>query len=384
MGEPRGGAGGAADLSHDVNAAWQRLASQPTPPTPAGSVGALANRMLVYTRPNHVPAVAPVVDRRRGGLILAGAQTGKRMRLLDQADFDAPVLVDPAAYEHYAATPEQPFWSPQDQLSRLSLQELLDQQLLAGATAALTPTGYVRAGDTDSLKAAAGKVKKLQRSDTILVAPLDIALLGKKFINQTIAILADAGCPVALILGKQFDPLTQSPAIIPNLRTLALRVPLLAMRTDFNAFDLVAHGAFAGAIGTGGSIRHTVEPPTKPSAFNPADASPSVLFPHLICWWKGSKIAKLYGARPRQAARCSCSVCDGERLSRFLRRSDQSEALRHGVAVWSGMAADMLDAPTMRQRAEYWRNVCVGSVAEHENIPRQLQMAEPPYHRSSP
>jgi hypothetical protein len=297
------------------------------------------------------------------------------VKLLSDTDYDGPVLVDPAAYEHYTATPDAPFWLPDNQLTTPCLEEVIDQQLRAGAVAALTPTGYFRAGDTDSIKAAARIVKRLARPDVIFVVPIDISLIDRTFIRQVTAILADAECPIGLILGKQFDPLDQSPTrIIPNLRNLAVSVPLMPLRTDFNAIDLVAHGAFAGAIGTGGRRRHTVDPADKPRSWRPSDPSPSVLFTELLCWWKGSKIAKLYGARAQAARRCYCGVCEGQRLTRFLRQSHQNEALAHAIAVWSPYVGDMLDKPTMRSRAQYWRTLCAGAVREHDIISDHLRL----------
>jgi hypothetical protein len=335
----------------------------------------LANRVLVYTVPKFAPVVMPHLDRNRGGLILASGNTKRGTALLDETDYDGPVLLDPAAHQHYTATPDAPFWLPGNQLTTPRLEEILDQQLLAGATAALTPTGHIRAGDTDSLKAGARIVKRLARQDVIFVVPIDISLVDRTYIRQVTAILADAECPIGLILGKQFDPLDQAPArVIPNLRNLTVSVPLMPLRTDFNAVDLVAHGAFAGAIGTGGRLRHTVDPAEKQRSWNPSDRSPSVLFTELLCWWRGSKIAKLYGSRPQAARRCYCAVCEGQRLTRFLRQSHQNEALAHAIAVWSPYVADMLDKLTMRDRAQYWRTLCEGAVREHDTISDHLRL----------
>ena len=141
----------------------------------------------------------------------------------------------------------------------------------------------------------------------------------------------------------------------------------MPVRTDFNGLDLVAHGAFAAAIGTGGSSGTPLTRPRGrwPSALEGSrrDPSPSVLVPELASWFKGSKISKLFGARPTLAPRCDCPVCGGQRLTRFLRREDQDDAIAHAVAVWSRWAADLLDQPTMRDRAEYWQNLCSDAVA---------------------
>lgn len=377
MSDLYGDAGGVAEqrnvVAGDLLARWRGLGGQPAPTTPAGLVGSVANRILVYTRGGTAETVADLLDVRRSGLVLTSPSASDGRRLLEPIGYDGPWLAEPARYERHAATPDRPFVLP-DGFLEVSLEQVLDSQIREGATAAMTPTGFMRAGDTESLRVAAHAVQRLGRTDTIFVAPLDISLLGKRYIRQTSAILAHAGCPIGLILGKQGDPVAQSAAIIPNLRDLALSVPLMPIRTDFNAMDLVAHGAFAGAIGTGGSIRHAVDPSKKPQSFNPGEA-PSVLFPHLVSWWKGSRIAKQYGAR--RAPRCPCVVCGGKPIDRFLYRSDREEALRHGVAVWMEMAVDMLNAATMRGRAQYWRNVCAGAVAEHKNIATQLQLVKP-------
>jgi hypothetical protein len=254
---------------------------------------------------------------------------------------------------------------------------VLDAQLRAGFAVACTPTGYIRAGDTATLHAAAQQVKALNRTDTLFVVALEVALLDRTFFAQTRAILQDAGCPIALVLGiDQGDPLKQSARIIPNLRLLAATVPLMPIRTDFNALDLMAHGAFASAIGTGGSVRHTGPPPRTPMAFV-HDPSPSVLVPELMCWWKGSTISKLCGAAPSRSPRCDCDVCENQPLTRFKYREDQPEAIAHAATSWQSIAAGMLARPTMRERAEYWRNICQGAVAEHQMLATRVRQVDP-------
>lgn len=369
---------GDSPVSGHASSALDQLADLPSPPRPTGAAGVLLNRMLVYARPDQVPALLPHINPDVSGLVLAGVRTSKRMKLLADQSYDGLILADPAAHERHLATVDAPFYSPENQVLPAAWEESLDQQLTAGASVALTPTKYIGPGDTDALKAAVRQVQRLGRSDLIFVAPLDISLLDKRHIRQTTAILADCGSPIGLILGKQFDPLEQAPSrIIQNLRILATTVDLMPIRTDFNAFDLVAHGAFAGAIGTGGTTRHAVIPTEKPMSGNGRDQSPSVLIPEFMSWWKGSKIAKLFGAKENLAPRCPCGVCASRKLTRFQRRDQQHEAIAHAVEVWSGYAQDMLAAPTLRQRAEYWRNVCRNARNNHEMFAAQLKMIKP-------
>jgi len=123
-----------------------------------------------------------------------------------------------------------------------------------------------------------------------------------------------------------------------------------------------------------------VDPQEQPLAFRRKgerpDPAPSVLVPELASWFKGSKIAKLFGARPRIAPRCDCPVCGGQRLTRFLGRGDQDDAIAHAVAVWSRWAADLLSQPTVRDRGVYWRNLCSGAVANHAVFRTQLKIKD--------
>ncbi|WP_395107596.1 hypothetical protein [Actinomadura sp. SCN-SB] len=382
--EGRNGAAGSREgAQSQESSVWETLGGLESPPTPSGAASTLVNRMMVYLRPGQnldkLHAVLPHVDTGRSGLVLSGANAGKAMRFLCDIGFDAPVLMDPACYDDrgkYTATCEAPFQIPDGRIEGSSLEDLLDEQLRMGASAALTPTGYIPGGGIDILKAAARIARDL-RKEAIFVVPLDASLLARDRFRRTAAVLEDVARPIALILGGQFDPLDQSKQIIPNLRSLAATVPLMAIRTDFNAFDLLAHGAFAGAIGTGGSVRHTVDPAEKPRSYHrrgqEQDQSPSVLVPELACWLRGSKINSFFGARPTIVPRCDCRVCRGQRLSRFLRREHQNEAIAHAVAVWSRWACDMLQAPSMRRRAEYWRNLCQGALDAHTVFLQQMR-----------
>jgi hypothetical protein len=351
------------------------LAGLSSPPLPAGAGTAVGNRVFVYARPEKASAVLPHIDRARGGLVLAGPDPRRALGpALDMSE-SLVLLNDPAAYEKSTATIAAPFALPDTGLVPVTLNDVLDRQIRAGAAAALSPTGYIPAGRTDILREAARQFSRLGRVDAIFTAPVDVSLLGPSYYPTTAAILAALGSPVALVLGGQGDPLTHSKHIIPNLRDLAAQVPLMALRTDFNGLDLVGHGAIAAAIGTGGSLRHTVDPSEVCKAFS-RDQSPSVLWPDLVTWFKGTKINELYGARPSLAPLCYCGACGRQRLTRFLRREHQDEAIGHAVATWSPWAADLLGQPTIRDRAQYWQNRCKSAVDCHAVILAHLQMLE--------
>ena len=236
----RRGVPGAEDAPSGLQARMAALGDRRSPAMPAGPAAALADRVLVYLRPDKAGAVLPYLDRGRSGMIMAGANPAAAMNFLREAGADFPRLIDPACYESYTATAQAPFSLPADGLYQPTLGEALDRQLRLGVTAALTPTGYIPAGGTDVLSAAARQFGQLDRKDAIFIAPLDVSLLDGPYFARTAAILAGLGRPAAVVLGRQFDPLDQSRKIIPNLRALAADVQLMPIRTDFNALDLVA------------------------------------------------------------------------------------------------------------------------------------------------
>lgn len=348
------------------------MASLPAQPVTPRLPAHLASRALVYLLPAKIPAVLPHLDSRRSGLILAGDGTTKAMRALLGGGVSFPVLIDPEGYDR-TATCEAPFSLPgSDGMFASTLDEVLDAQIQLGAAAALTPTGCIPVAGTDVLKAAISEFGELDRADSIFVAPLHISLLGRSYFSQTSAILASLGKPVALVLVCQGNPLDHSKDIIPNLRALAGRVPLMPIRTDFNGLDLLGWGAICTAIGTGGSVRHAVDPAEKNRAFKMGTA-PSVLWPELLTYYKGSTIAEFFGAREHLAPACMCAACGGRRLTRFLRRDQQDEAIAHSIASWSPLAAQLLAATTVRERAEFWRNRCTDAIAQHQAVLDRLQ-----------
>jgi hypothetical protein len=86
------------------------------------------------------------------------------------------------------------------------LTQVCDDQLSAGAPLALTSTGWVGAGATDVLRAVLDAVVALDRRDVVALLPVDVSLLCRSYFPQTFALLAEAGVPIALVLGGQFDP----------------------------------------------------------------------------------------------------------------------------------------------------------------------------------
>jgi hypothetical protein len=354
------------------------------PRRPAGTPGMLTDRVLVQTSAGApLEAVLPYVDQARGGLVLGRGRMTNRANLrqliigLPDRGFTAPVVFDPEGYRHHVATTKVPFHLIQDGMFTETLDENLSNQRALGADVAQTPTGLIRADNVDALEAAAEEIDRLNRDDFLATAALDITILDDPNLADRVwRILNGTRAPISLVLATQFDPFdTNAETRITALRSFtAGPADVAALRTDLNAFDLLCHGSFTGAIGSGGSMRHATDPDERPRSFDPEDESPSVLYERLASWWRGSKIAREHGRMP--APGCDCSPCDNRRISRFLSRDESDDARAHAVIIWQRWLKLIVEQPTLAHRAAFWKAFCRGRVDEHALLSEQLRRAK--------
>jgi hypothetical protein len=341
-------------------------------PVPAGRAGLLANRVLVHARPRGITGLISAVDQRHSGIILCGDEPERGLKRCRKAGFKGILAIDPRGYEDGPATPEAPFTlSPDGQLFEPSLEQVLNDQREAGADVALTPTRFIEAGDAASLKAAARAAASLGRDDTIFSVPISIAWLNSTYISQLIAVLARVPMPKGIFLGAQLDPLDNVKEAVASVRHLCAEAGSVAVfRTDFEAFDASAYGAFSASIGTGGTLRHIIPPDEAARSVVLSDKSPSVLVPDLIHFFKGSTLAKRYANAT--APRCACAVCRGRRIDTFLGQTDSAAAHLHNVRVWMEWLPDLFGNDTVADRAQWWQGRCDAAVANHEVYNSQL------------
>ncbi|WP_322749379.1 MULTISPECIES: hypothetical protein [unclassified Frankia] len=347
------------------------------PPVPAPRPAATPAERLLSERifllaDAHGLQVPAGLDPRHGGLAICGGRTDpftKIKKLQDEGHFE-PLVGDPGFYTKYVATPDDPFvLDGQDNLFGTRLEGTLDNQILCGATVALTPTGYLRAGDRAALRAVVEGAKNLDRTDTIVVIPAAVDWLVDPHLNLFTAALADIPHPVALALGGQFNPLDKREKATANLRRLLIAVPGVApWRTDFAAFDGVAHGAPFAAMGATSGLRHTIPPGEKAQTANKGGGPvpPTVLFPELLRFTSGRTLATRYANH--QPPTCDCVVCRGRPLTRFegYEGDIRAEANAHNAATWNGLLPSLFHEPGLGERQSRWKNICVAACQAHE------------------
>lgn len=360
----------------DPSAPLPRPRSELTEPPDApqalpDALGILQGRMLLQVSPARVNYMCPQLDAGRSGLVLCGKNAVRRAAALrGEAGFTGPLLVDPAAYEMSPATENAPF--PHVAEDMLAFDEPLElslaEQRAAGVTAPLTPTGYIRAEDSDALRAAVSKVVVLDDPTIIFAAPVDVAWLrDEESVRQLIAYLRLVKGPKALMLGGQMDPLARHATAVGHLRRVIEEVPNAAlMRTDLAAFGALASGALFTAFGTGSKLRHIVAPGEAAKKSKGFAQSPHVLFPELMDFFLGKTLADRFAAA--QAPVCDCSACGGMwSMDSFGSNRGQlsAQAAAHNVAVLMAWLRTLTTITPGLARQTWWHERCRSAVDQY-------------------
>lgn len=328
----------------------------------------LSGRVLYQENARYRARVRRSVDPYLSGVVLTGKNADDRANHLREADYDGVLLIDSAPYMTHTATPDEPFLLPHDTLFP-SLEECLDFQRARGADAALTPTGYIPAASSKALKAIMRAAERIERDDTVVVLPIDIAWLNAEHIKQLIAACNKIRHPKAVILTGQFDPLEafgQAPANLRRLVSEADQVALL--RTDLAALDAMAHGALFAGVGADTSIRHAVPVGERAKTAKPGGGPtyPTVLLPELMRFCGTQALANRYANT--DPIRCDCPACQGRGLDRFNSPDGETriESEEHNAYVWGAWVNKMAAVTPGRERRRWWRDRCAQTLDRYE------------------
>lgn len=326
----------------------------------------LRDRMLLQVSAARLGYVKAQLDAGRSGLVLCGDDAVQKARgLRFKEGYAGPLLVDPAVYQVSAATEENPF--PYYVEPTLFLDDPLELSLAeqrdAGVTLPMTPTGYIRAEDSDALRAAVTRVRELDDPTVIFAVPVDVSWLrDEESTRQLTAYLRMVKGPKAIMLGGQMDPLGRYAKAVSHLKQLIEELPHAALlRTDLAAFGALAAGATFTAFGASSTYRHIVAPGEKPQTNKKIIVrSPHVLFPDLMAFFLGEKIAKRYGGADDVPV-CYCAACDGDlTLDAFSnnRGGLPAAAVAHNVAVLMEWLRTLKATEPGRARQKWWYDRC--------------------------
>jgi hypothetical protein len=368
----------------------------------------LRDRLLTVANAADAQACASSVDTATGGLVISGAKSptststdrrairsagrkpahraapGSGSRRVTFSTLAAafpgmPLFREPSSAATHLATAAQPFLLGEpDALVPLTLSEILDNQIAGGASGALTPTGFIPAGDADAMKAAVHIANGLDRRDTLLWMPAWYTWAREPDVSQFIAIARRSAHPIALTLGDAGDPL-KHPGVPEGLRRIVAEVPrLVVWRTDLAGIDGLVHGALAAAVGVTAGLRHTTEPGKNGFSPNPADRTPRVLLDHMLRFVTARKMQEEWFAST-PAPSCDCDVCGGHQLDRFTSvPADHIEAYRHNIVRLTAMHTDLLACGTSGlARKDWWREWLEDARAAHTELEGQISSKVP-------
>jgi hypothetical protein len=314
---------------------------------------AVADRVLLQVGYRRATRYRGRVDASSSGLVLTGDGALAKAGQLREDGFDAALLVDEACYRVAAASEEAPFPVLDNGPAPLFGDPLEHLMLahLAFADLALTPTGYVHAGATGALEAAAARVGRLGDPRVVFTMPVDAGWLHPGPVERLAEVLHRVPGPKAVLVGGRPDALGGAAGLA---RLLELVPGVGVLRTGLGAFGGLTRGAGFAAFGVDASMRHTVPPAPAQAASGGGPGSPAVLFPELMDFFLGLTLAKRFDG---EAPVCSCEECQGEPLDRFTSMAQQIPAAGHNASslmVW----VRQLRAVDAADRAAWWRQQC--------------------------
>lgn len=329
----------------------------------------LSGRILIHARATDIEPLLGLVDSTHSGLVLTGT-TGARVAARRRRDLEVecPIIFDPAMYETWKATPQIPFRGPSGALAGRALDNFLREICKAGADAVLTPTGYIDATDVASLAAVLNAGPALN-PQAIISLPLDIAWLTYHWVDILIDMAASTPAPKVLMLSELPRRPSAAKEILANLRLVANAVPQIGLfRTDLTAFDMMACGGLAGAIGSSSALRNLIPPSERGFVNKPraeeSSGSPDVLVRELVAYKPGNWLVARSG--DSASSICHCKHCNGRSLSRFVGRNEWLDARLHSFSVWTEWLPSLLTDASLTQRQLSWIRLCQRGIESYE------------------
>lgn len=327
----------------------------------------LADRVLIVVGDTNAMQHVTLVDRDLEGLVLTSRNSIADVTQISRYVPQVVTIVEPRYAMTEFATPERPLILPDDDgLIAFTVDDVLSQQLDTGARIAMTPTGFVRAGEPDTLRAVVEVSRSVSRDDTLHRVFLSPKYFRPENLRQTIAILRKCELPIALTVASKTDPMAES-GIVEGLReAFAVLDWAMPWRTDLAGFDGVAHGARSAAFGTLPSTRHGVAPDQRGQR-SPGDRSPSVLVLRLGRYIRSGQLRHLYAQIT--APLCWCAVCGGRPLDRFENNTaDHLTAMRHNMLAIRELRQHLQATPDMRAAWYAYMDEAVLAHAELESL----------------
>ena len=325
--------------------------------------------LLVQCAPRDVAHALELADRPGTGLVVTTNRVEDVRGFAGLTD-GRPLLVDAARY-----TGGQ----------RLFAADEFDQRWLAAQRAAglavLTDSGYLGEGDEKGLLSVLHRAADLAaaRPGGDVVAMLALHpwwLHPAGGLDRLLHHVAAVGVPVAVALEHAKDPLGVGATLHGMLALLGVGVPVVGLRGDVSALGLLAHGAWAAAVGTRTRLRH-LYPMTRPGGGPPRTPSVATVVRELLAYVTVGKILAAVQRNPDDSLwqPCSCRACRARQLDWIARLPDeetqQRAAFAHTLETLFDLRDDLLARPHRADRQVSWQQHCSNALARYDQLLRE-------------
>lgn len=319
------------------------------------TLGDLSGRLLVQCRPGQAKNAARVASAHGTGLVLTGRMPGPIVAALRAHGFTGPILCDANRYSGRRRA------SAMVGVRDAWIAEQHDLGLVA-----LTDSGYLAPHDWQGLRRILADAAR-QPGPTVATLPL-AARWFEHSVDGLAEEIEDHGVPVAVAIEHAKDPFGVRYVARGFLELLAVRVPVVLLRSDVSALGALAHGTHAAAIGTTQRLRR-IPPRTGRGALGIATLRafvPPLLGHHPLD--SMNRLAPYW--------HCDCHECGGRTLT-DLARSPRPEvsAFRHSLSaqltLWSRLTAG-------ESAAAAWHAHCGRALSVHRRLATTLPTWYPP------
>lgn len=325
-------------------------------------LGRLRGALLVQCTPEEVRAVRPLVDRPGAGLVVTTSDPTLAWQLASRRPRDEQLLFDASRYtgrrRMLASSPFQPRW--------LALQRELGLPVL-------TDSGYLASGDSEGLCSLLDRAKQLG-SNVIATLPLASWWLDDAGgLSTLLQQVRRADVPIAVALEHRDDPLGVQRTLRGLLQLLDTGPPVIQLRCDVSALGLLAHGAWAAAVGTRSSLRHFY-PLTPIDDGPPRKAKIATVVRECLSYIDVDRIARAVQAEPDDSLWqvCHCQTCRGRVLDWIstLPHEAQREqaAVGHALETLLELRDGLLVSPNQRDDRVSWAAQCGNARTRYEQL----------------
>lgn len=308
----------------------------------------LIGTLLAYAGRDQCAIAGPVTaGHDRSGLVVAGRDAVSTIRQLRDSRYTRPIIADVKRWADELATAAVPLaMQESDGLMQLTLDEWSASVLANGATAVLTPSRFVRAGDWSALDAVVRAGNAATMPGLITLIATDAAMLDD--VIRFICVVKRSTRPVGFVFAAAQTPLRRRQRAAGLRKVVAAMPGCLLLATEvLAATDALAQGAGSAAIGVTGGLRRPRRPGDPKDGPYAVNALPGLFLRDL---WE-HRSPGIYADWYAGAQSPCCRDC-GRSLDYFdTTRSERETILRHGIRGWLDVLSEIGDLPSQSQRA---------------------------------